>query len=270
MSAANSPTVSVAPVSSLNAPARLKALAVRIGIAAARPSSTAGGYCPSCGAPMLWNWKSLNIGPRWHSWQPPRPMKISAPWFAIPAVGFNNPMEAAALSDRGYLGSDSGGDLHAFVLWNNPLVSSLADRAARQTGDRRLRDRSGGPGPVLRFRQEDRAAGRAVVWLQLVAIGLVQLEHAASTTAWMFLAIALGKILTTGLTIGSGGSGGVFGPSMAIGGCGGGALGIFLQHCQRIGRGRFPILRVVRWWAWPAFSRRPPRLPFRPWSWSAR
>ena len=41
--------------------------------------------------------------------------------------------------------------------------------------------------------------------------------------------MALGKIVTTGLTIGSGGSGGVFGPSMVIGGCGGGALGIFLH-----------------------------------------
>jgi CIC family chloride channel protein len=46
--------------------------------------------------------------------------------------------------------------------------------------------------------------------------------------AAVLLAIAIGKILTTGLTIGSGGSGGVFGPSMVIGGCGGGALGIFL------------------------------------------
>ena len=35
--------------------------------------------------------------------------------------------------------------------------------------------------------------------------------------------------MTTGLTIGSGGSGGVFGPSMVIGGCGGGALGLFLH-----------------------------------------
>ena len=35
--------------------------------------------------------------------------------------------------------------------------------------------------------------------------------------------------MTTGLTIGSGGSGGVFGPSMVIGGCGGGALGILLH-----------------------------------------
>ncbi len=48
--------------------------------------------------------------------------------------------------------------------------------------------------------------------------------------ALVLLVIALGKIATTGLTIGSGGSGGVFGPSMVIGGCGGGALGIALHH----------------------------------------
>ncbi len=48
--------------------------------------------------------------------------------------------------------------------------------------------------------------------------------------AVVLLAVALGKIVTTGLTIGSGGSGGVFGPSMVIGGCGGGALGIVFQH----------------------------------------
>ncbi|HUY31607.1 MAG TPA: chloride channel protein [Pirellulales bacterium] len=53
---------------------------------------------------------------------------------------------------------------------------------------------------------------------------------AALRTAAVLLAIALGKILTTGLTIGSGGSGGVFGPSMVIGGCGGGALGILLHR----------------------------------------
>ncbi len=47
--------------------------------------------------------------------------------------------------------------------------------------------------------------------------------------AAILLAVAVGKIFTTGLTIGSGGSGGVFGPSMVIGGCGGGAFGIFLN-----------------------------------------
>jgi CIC family chloride channel protein len=57
--------------------------------------------------------------------------------------------------------------------------------------------------------------------------------------AVVLLAVALGKILTTGLTIGSGGSGGVFGPSMVIGGCGGGALGIVLH------------------WFWPALVPHP-------------
>jgi chloride channel protein, CIC family len=47
--------------------------------------------------------------------------------------------------------------------------------------------------------------------------------------ALILLAVAVGKIFTTGLTIGSGGSGGVFGPSMVIGGCGGGALGLVLN-----------------------------------------
>ncbi len=45
----------------------------------------------------------------------------------------------------------------------------------------------------------------------------------------LLLAIALGKLLTTSLTIGSGGSGGVFGPSMVIGACAGGALGLLLH-----------------------------------------
>lgn len=42
-------------------------------------------------------------------------------------------------------------------------------------------------------------------------------------------AVGLGKILTTSLTIGSGGSGGVFGPSMVIGGALGGAIGLAFQ-----------------------------------------
>jgi CIC family chloride channel protein len=52
----------------------------------------------------------------------------------------------------------------------------------------------------------------------------------AELTALVLLAVALGKILTTSLTIGSGGSGGVFGPSMVIGGCGAGALGVVLHR----------------------------------------
>jgi len=47
----------------------------------------------------------------------------------------------------------------------------------------------------------------------------------------LLLAVALCKILTTSFTISSGGSGGVFGPSMVIGGCLGAAVGIgFHEH----------------------------------------
>jgi CIC family chloride channel protein len=61
--------------------------------------------------------------------------------------------------------------------------------------------------------------------------GILQqgLTDERSLSVGLLLAVALGKILTTSLTIGSGGSGGVFGPSMVIGGCGGGALGVFLH-----------------------------------------
>ncbi len=71
----------------------------------------------------------------------------------------------------------------------------------------------------------------AVLAVMSFGYGILQrsLTDAGSLTAGLLLAIAIGKILTTSLTIGSGGSGGVFGPSMVIGGCGGGALGIFLH-----------------------------------------
>jgi CIC family chloride channel protein len=76
--------------------------------------------------------------------------------------------------------------------------------------------------------------GRDGRLLAVMSFGYGALQYAISneTTAGaaVLLAIAVGKILTTGLTIGSGGSGGVFGPSMVIGGCGSGALGIFLHR----------------------------------------
>ena len=70
--------------------------------------------------------------------------------------------------------------------------------------------------------------------LAVLAFGYSSIQNAmtqdGNVTAMILLTIALGKILTTSLTIGSGGSGGVFGPSMVIGGCGGGALGIVLHN----------------------------------------
>ncbi len=61
--------------------------------------------------------------------------------------------------------------------------------------------------------------------------GILQdvLRDETAFPAFLLIAIAFGKILTTSLTIGSGGSGGVFGPSMVIGGCAGGGFGVLMH-----------------------------------------
>ncbi|QDT36301.1 chloride channel protein [Stratiformator vulcanicus] len=74
--------------------------------------------------------------------------------------------------------------------------------------------------------------GRSEV-LAVLATGYGTLQMAVSSAGDVgipiLLTVALVKILTTSLTIGSGGSGGVFGPSMVIGGCLGGAIGLAFQ-----------------------------------------
>jgi chloride channel protein, CIC family len=64
-------------------------------------------------------------------------------------------------------------------------------------------------------------------WPQTLSFGYGFLQQALSNelSVNLLLILALGKILTTSFSIGSGGSGGVFGPSMVIGGALGGAVG---------------------------------------------
>ena len=57
-----------------------------------------------------------------------------------------------------------------------------------------------------------------------------QFHYGLVSAVLLLAAIGLGKIITTSLTIGSGGSGGVFGPSMVIGGTLGAAVGLLLQQ----------------------------------------
>jgi CIC family chloride channel protein len=65
--------------------------------------------------------------------------------------------------------------------------------------------------------------------LAVLGTGYGSLQLAVTNPASLGVAllacIAIGKIVTTSATIGSGGSGGVFGPSMVIGGCTGAAVG---------------------------------------------
>ncbi|UCF93827.1 MAG: chloride channel protein, partial [Desulfobacterales bacterium] len=60
--------------------------------------------------------------------------------------------------------------------------------------------------------------------------GFAQKALENELTIPFLLSLALGKVLTTSFTIGSGGSGGVFGPSIVIGGAMGGAVGKFFHQ----------------------------------------
>ena len=60
--------------------------------------------------------------------------------------------------------------------------------------------------------------------------GWVQLAIDGKLTIWFAITLAVMKMVATGLTIGSGGSGGVFAPSIAIGGCIGTAIGLLFQQ----------------------------------------
>ena len=76
--------------------------------------------------------------------------------------------------------------------------------------------------------------------------GIVQHALDGELLGWagvrLLLMIAILKILTTSFTISSGGSGGVFGPSMVVGGCLGGAVGL---ACTELGMDLNPGCFVI-------------------------
>lgn len=73
-------------------------------------------------------------------------------------------------------------------------------------------------------------------WPQCLAFGYgfaqkaIRMDAFPEITISFLLVLAFGKILTTSFSIGSGGSGGVFGPSIVIGGAMGGAVGKFFHQ----------------------------------------
>ena len=91
--------------------------------------------------------------------------------------------------------------------------------------------------------------------LAVLGTGYGTLQEAAADPAGvgmgLLFCVSVVKIVTTSLTIGSGGSGGVFGPSMVIGGCTGVLLASSFIVC---GRSPCPSPRFIRSSAWPAFS----------------
>ncbi|WP_020498111.1 chloride channel protein [Sciscionella marina] len=74
--------------------------------------------------------------------------------------------------------------------------------------------------------------GLLLVLPQMYGVGYPVMQHAMDGRfgLWLLLALATGKILATGLTIGIGGSGGVFAPSLFIGAMSGTAFGILADQ----------------------------------------
>jgi chloride channel protein, CIC family len=72
--------------------------------------------------------------------------------------------------------------------------------------------------------------GLAVPQALSTGFGVLQGAFRGEGTVVLFLLIAVAKVLTTSFTVGSGGSGGVFGPAVVIGGALGGAVGLLFHQ----------------------------------------
>ncbi|MEQ9409722.1 MAG: chloride channel protein [Fuerstiella sp.] len=94
---------------------------------------------------------------------------------------------------------------------------------------------------------------RSLLAVLATGYGVLQqgLESPEQLTIQVLLLVGLVKILTTSLTISSGGSGGVFGPSMVIGGCVGVATGKFVSSFwwHPISPGAFGVVGMAGFFA---------------------
>jgi CIC family chloride channel protein len=152
-------------------------------------------------------------------WQPlfqTPPLRLDTPWQLVPFLGLALFVAMLAmLYTRTFYGVT-----HLFRRWRLPNALKPAVGALG----------TGLIGVGLYF-----VLGRDETALAVMSAGYGVLQQGLTRDATglglalVLLLVALGKIVTTSLTIGSGGSGGVFGPSMVIGGCAGGALGLVLH-----------------------------------------
>jgi chloride channel protein, CIC family len=142
--------------------------------------------------------------------------------FQTPALAFSDPAQLVPYLVLGVLMALLAMLYTRTFYWVSHLFRRLRLPAALKPAVGALA--SAGLGLALFYLLSERTQTLAVL---STGYGILQegLYPGASLPAGLLLAVAVGKILATSLTIGSGGSGGVFGPSMVIGGCGGAALG---------------------------------------------
>ncbi len=140
----------------------------------------------------------------------------SHPFLALPGFQLHSPVEYPLYAGLGLLAALVGVGFIR-VLYG---MEDFADRIWR--GPEWLRPAAGGAllGLLL------------LVLPELYGVGYPPLERAIHSdyTVWLLLALLVGKVLATSLTISIGGSGGVFAPSLFMGAMLGSAYGIGVHH----------------------------------------
>ena len=135
----------------------------------------------------------------------------NTPFLALPAFHLHNPLEFALFALLGIVVSAAGVLFSKVLYW----IEDLCDRVWR--GPEWLRP---GVGGLL-------LGGLLLVLPQMYGVGYPVLDQAVGGryAIGFLLLLMAGKMIATSLTIGIGGSGGVFAPSLFIGAMGGTAFG---------------------------------------------
>jgi CIC family chloride channel protein len=141
------------------------------------------------------------------------------PFLALPAFGLRSGWEYLAFALLGVVIGAVGVTFTHVLYW----IEDACDWAWRLTrGPEWLRPAAGG---LL-------LGGLLLLLPQMYGVGYPVLAHAIDGhyVLWFLLILMAGKMIATSLTIGIGGSGGVFAPSLFIGAMGGTAFGILAHH----------------------------------------
>ncbi|MEZ6060766.1 MAG: chloride channel protein [Planctomycetaceae bacterium] len=138
-------------------------------------------------------------------------------------------------------------DAQVAALRSETHASEVGDATTATGADSSSTDNAADSASALQ-----RLEQRKLLGVLSTGYGVLQtaLQEPETVTIKLLLIVALFKILTTSLTISSGGSGGVFGPSMVIGGCVGVAFGTLAKsYWPELEPGAFGIVGMAGFFA---------------------
>ncbi|MEM7248550.1 MAG: chloride channel protein [Acidobacteriota bacterium] len=148
------------------------------------------------------------------------------PLFATPDFGYHEPLHLIGYLVLGVVVAFAAkGFIRLFGLVHGLFASLLLPRAIKPA----LGGLLTGLVALVAWKLSDKGLGYGVL---SSGYGVLQegFTEPAAIGVTTFLLVAVGKMLTTSFSVGSGGSGGVFGPSVVIGGALGGAVGLLVDR----------------------------------------